>query len=130
MFCKLGDRKSSKRDKCKFSQATDGRENWVWICDIYEAAKYAFSFILSWAEEPSIHTWCCIQITKALSLDEFNFLLHMCSSSLDACLSLNAAAHMGGNGYQGTGCENAYVDYECQAFCGRTQLFPGCCQRQ
>jgi hypothetical protein len=22
MFCKLGDRKSSKRDKCKFSQAT------------------------------------------------------------------------------------------------------------
>jgi hypothetical protein len=65
-----------------------------------------------------------------LSLDEFNFLLHMCSSSLDAFLSLNVAAHMDGNGYQGTGCENAYIDYECQAFCGRTQLFPGCCQRQ
>jgi hypothetical protein len=63
---------------------------------------------------------------KVLS-PEFNFLLHMCSSSLDACLSFNVATHRVEMSIKVLGVR---MHIEIMNVCGRTQLFSGCCQRK
>ncbi len=69
------------------------------MCDIFmkQQGMHFPSFCLEQKSIQFIHD--AASKSPRLSLDEFKFLLHMCSSSLDACLSLNVAAHMGGNGY-------------------------------